>query len=326
MKWNLVYPLTFVGAVLLAVATGPTGPVLGDGSMDWGRFIDALTMRDDTYSSILYMVRMPRVFLAAIVGCALALSGAVMQALFRNPMADPYILGQSSGAALGAALVLAVMPAAYSFSPLASFAGAVLTILLVYGLGKGRRIEVMLLSGIAASSFLGALVMLLLFLMGEQLKSLFFWMLGGFGGAVWYQIYILLPLTVGTAAFILYRHRELNLILTGEETAEHLGLDVERFRLEMLVSTSILTGAAVAFSGIIGFVGLIVPHMVRIVVGPEHHRMLPATAFGGAAFLVLMDTLSRVVIVPAELPIGITTAMCGGPFFIYLLKRRYWSA
>jgi len=326
LKRRFIPVLLFLAALVLALATGPTGPVFGDGSMDWGRFLDALTMKDDTYSSVIYMVRMPRVLLAALVGCALALSGAVMQAMFRNPMADPYILGQSSGAALGAALLLVAVPRAYMLSPVFSFSGAVLTILLVYALGRGRRIEVMLLSGIAVSSFLGAVVMLLLFLNGQQLRSLFFWMLGGLGGAVWYQVYILLPLVLGAGGLILLRHRELNLVVAGEETAQHLGLDAERFRLEMLAATSVLTGAAVAFSGIIGFVGLIVPHMVRSITGPEHGKMLPATAFGGAAFLVFMDTLSRVVIVPAELPIGITTAMCGGPFFLYLLRRRYRHA
>jgi len=281
------------------------------------------------HETIIMTMRFPRVILTALVGAGLALSGATFQGLFRNPMADPYVIGVSSGAALGAVVCIMVqsvwnIPIHYGI-PGAAFIFAVMTILLVYNLARvGGRVPVMtlLLAGIAVSSLLSALVSLCMFFSGDQLHQVVFWLMGGFSGRGWDDVYMFIPYGVIGSTLIFIYSRELNAMLLGEEPAQHLGVEVERVKRRLLIAAALLTGACVSVSGLIGFVGLVIPHLVRMLFGPDHRILLPAVALFGAAFLVIADVLARVIIAPGELPVGIVTALVGGPFFIYLLRRQ----
>jgi iron complex transport system permease protein len=280
------------------------------------------------YEVILLNVRLPRVLLCALVGSALSVAGTTMQALFRNPMASPYILGISSGAAFGASLAIvlgiSLVTGIYAV-PLMAFLFALLTVFLVYGIAKVRGrtpVETLLLTGIAVGSLFSALVSFMLYVAGEKLSRIVFWLMGGFWASDWNKVVVTSPLILlGIAAIFLFS-RHLNLILMGEETALNLGLEVETFKKIILVFASLITAAAVSVCGIIGFVGLIIPHAMRIVVGPNHRILLPSSCLVGAMFLVWVDTLARAIIQPTELPVGIITALLGVPFFLYLLRKR----
>jgi iron complex transport system permease protein len=281
------------------------------------------------YQTIIFEVRLPRVLLAALVGAALATSGAIFQGLFRNPMADPYIIGVSSGAALGAASAI-VFRLNYwilgsSMIPLAAFLGALVATLVVYQVARmGGRIPIsaLLLSGIALGSFLSAIMSFLLVIKGKDLQAVFFWLMGGFSARGWDHVKMVLPFILLGLPLSFFFARDLNLMLLGEEKAMQLGTDVERLKKTMLVIASLIAAAAVSVSGIIGFVGLMTPHIVRTVLGPDHRILLPTTAVGGAIFLVLADTAARTMLAPSEIPVGIITAFLGAPFFIYLLRLK----
>ncbi len=281
------------------------------------------------HETIILTMRSPRVVLVALVGAGLALAGATFQGIFRNPMADPYVIGVSSGAALGAVISILVQSIGhipfYFATPAFAFVFAVVTILVVYSLARvGGKAPVMtlLLAGIAVSSLLSALVSLCMFFSGNQLHQVVFWLMGGFSGRGWDYIYIFIPYGMVGATVIFIYARELNAMLLGEEPAQHLGVEVERVKRRLLIAAALLTGACVSVSGLIGFVGLVIPHIVRMLFGPDHRTLLPAAALIGAVFLLVADILARVVIAPSELPVGIVTALIGGPFFIYLLRRQ----
>jgi iron complex transport system permease protein len=273
-------------------------------------------------------VRLPRVLLAALVGAALAGAGTLYQAVFRNPLADPYILGISSGAGLGAMIALVATAGAtalrYGVVPVAAFAGAMLTMLLVVRLANVRgRLDPtsLLLAGVALSYTLAAITSFVMVLAREQMAAIVYWMMGGFSAATWGYVWMIAPMFVLGILVPLLSMRELDLMLLGDERAGHLGLSVERFKLLMLAAASLLTAAAVAVAGLIAFVGLMVPHMVRLVLGPDHRRLLPASLLVGAIVLVLADLIARTIIAPIEIPVGIVTAVIGGPFFIWILVR-----
>ncbi len=280
-------------------------------------------------SSIVWDIRLPRVLLAAIVGAGLAVVGAALQALLRNPLADPYLLGTSSGASLGAVAVLLFGTAAAGTLSVstAAFAGALLATAAVYTLAwqAGRFPAARLvLSGVAVAYLFSALTNLLIFRApgGEHARVALFWILGGLGAARWETL--ALPgtiVTAGTAVLVAYS-RTLNILSLGEEAASTLGVDADRLRKMGFVITSLTTGVLVALSGGIGFVGLMVPHIVRLGVGADHRRLLPVTALAGAIFLVWADVLARVIVAPEELPIGIVTAFAGAPFFLWLMRAR----
>lgn len=281
------------------------------------------------HRDILLQIRVPRVFMAGIVGGSLAVAGVVFQGLFRNPMADPYVIGISSGAALGAILAMvtgaSLELAGFSAVPLFAFTGGILTILLVYRMARvGRSVPVMtlLLAGIAISAFLSALVSLCTYFAGAKLHQVVFWMMGGLGGATWSKVRIMLPYALAGYIPVAFYARDLNVLLLGEETAQHLGVETEKVKLILLVGASLLVAAAVSTSGMIGFVGLVVPHLIRLLAGPDHRFLLPASALLGASLLIATDTLARTIIAPTELPVGIITAILGAPLFIYLLKKR----
>ncbi len=281
------------------------------------------------HEDIILQIRLPRVLLAAVVGSSLAVAGASFQGLFRNPMADPYVIGISSGAALGAVFAMlsgfSLAVGGFGAVPLFAFAGGITTIIVVYSMARvGQAVPVMtlLLAGIAISAFLSALVSLLTYFAGEKLHMVVFWMMGGLGGATWQQVQVMIPYALVGYVIVSVFSRELNAMLLGEETASHLGVNTERVKKIILVGSSMLVAAAVSTSGIIGFVGLVVPHFVRLVAGPDHRFLLPAAALLGGALLIATDTLARVIIAPSELPVGIITALIGAPMFVYLLKKR----
>jgi iron complex transport system permease protein len=278
---------------------------------------------DRTAEVIVLRIRLPRIALAAVVGFALATAGVVMQGFFRNPMADPSIVGVSAGAAVGAVAVIALSLSVPFGLQGAAFVGAVLAALVVYLLAtEGGRTPVatLLLAGIAVQTFLGAVVSYLLLQAGESLERAVFWLMGHLHDSTWAEVGVALPVALAGFAVLAVYARDLNVLLLGEAEAHSLGIEVERTKLLLLVVASLLTAAAVSVAGVIGFVGLVVPHVLRLLVGPDHRILLPTSALAGAAFLVATDTVARMG--PAELPVGIVTAALGAPFFLYLLRRR----
>lgn len=277
---------------------------------------------------ILFQLRLPRVLLAGIVGAGLAAAGALFQALFRNPMADPAIIGVSSGAAMGAiAAILAGAGTALAGLgvPAAAFLGAVATAFLVYRLARlGPTIQVatLLLAGIAVAGIISAAMSLVMTFSGEQIRTIYLWLLGGLSQAGWRPLFATLPFVVLGAAVALFSAGDLNVTALGEERAAQLGVEVERFKRLMLGTGALLTAAAVSVAGVIGFVGLMTPHILRLVVGADHRRLLPASLVGGAAFMILADLAARSALPPEEVPVGAITALLGGPFFLYLLRKQ----
>jgi iron complex transport system permease protein len=261
------------------------------------------------------------------VGAGLSVAGATFQALLRNPLADPYILGVSSGAAVGAIIAILLGLGTFSIGlPLASFLGALLTILVVFYFGRqdGKiHPNTLLLAGVIIGSFLSALIMFFISVsQKEELHTIIFWLMGDFSFSNPRAILIIFPYIL-LGFFLLYlRSRHLNLILSGEENAVQLGVDVERLKLVSYLAASLITAASVSVCGLIGFVGLIIPHSVRLIFGPDHRLLIPASAFIGASFLIASDTFARTLLAPTELPVGVITAAFGGPFFIYLLRTR----
>ncbi|WP_307390075.1 FecCD family ABC transporter permease [Bacillus horti] len=279
---------------------------------------------------IIWEIRLPRVILAGIVGASLALAGAAFQGLLRNPLADPYTIGVSSGAALGAVAVIffqITLVGLQGFTlPLFSIAGGFFTLLLVYSLtrlsGRGMAVQTIILAGIIISSFVGAFISLIIALSGTELRQIIYWIMGSVGMRGWSYVGLVLPFFLLGAIVIIWHYRELNTLALGEEAARHVGVNVNRKKIYILIGASLLTGGAVAVSGMIGFVGLVVPHLVRLVIGPNHKHVLPLSVLVGSSFLILADLLSRTIIAPQELPIGVITALIGAPVFAYLLIRN----
>ena len=281
----------------------------------------------ETERTIILSLRLPRAILAGFVGAGLSISGATFQALLRNPLADPYILGVSSGAAVGAILAILLGLGTFSLGlPLASFLGALLTILVVFYFGKqdGKiHPNTLLLAGVIIGSFLSALIMFFISVsQKEELHTIIFWLMGDFSFSNARAILIIFPYILLGGLLLYLRSRHLNLILSGEESAVQLGVNVEKLKLISYLSASLITAASVSVCGLIGFVGLIIPHSVRLIFGPDHRLLIPASALIGASFLIASDTFARTVLAPTELPVGVITAAFGGPFFIYLLRTR----
>ena len=278
-------------------------------------------------ATIVLQIRLPRIILGVMVGAALGVAGTTMQGLFKNPMADPYIVGISSGAALGAisTIIFGLSIFGMYTIPLMAFIGAAAAIFLVYNIASARGklpVSTLLLAGIAVTLFLSAIISLMMYTAGEDLHGIVFWLMGGLWGRNWNHVMMAFPfIFLGTTIIYVFA-RDLNVMLLGEEPAQHLGIEVETLKKIMILSTSLITAAAVSVSGIIGFVGLIIPHVMRILVGPDHRILLPSSALVGGIFLVWADTLARTIIAPIELPVGIITALSGAPFFIYLLRTR----
>jgi len=285
---------------------------------------------DETAANILWKIRLPRVLLAGLVGASLAIAGAAFQGLLKNPLADPYTLGVSSGASVGAVLTIFFsisLPVVGHFTlPIFSMIGAILTMVAVMGFARivdrSLKMETLILTGVIFSSFLGSLISLMIALSGEELRQVMGWLLGSVSMRGWPYVQMIIPFVIIGSIMLWTQRRELNVLLYGEERAKHLGVNVKRSKYIILVGGSMLTGAAVAVSGTIGFVGLVVPHMTRMVWGSDHRHLLPLSFLNGATLLIICDLIARTIIVPRELPIGVITAFIGAPVFSYIFYKQ----
>lgn len=328
---------SIVGLLLLLFIVVGVAASLGSASIplstvwrllfSWLPWVDADTGTSDTMSVIVLDIRLPRIMMAGLVGAALATAGATYQGLFRNPLADPYLIGVAQGAGLGAVIAFLLpfsIHAWLGLVPLLAFCGGLLSAGIVYALarvGKALPMTTVILAGVAMGAFLSAVTSFLL-LNSENLHGILIWLMGSFSLSNWDEVQILFPyLLVGLAIIYLYS-RPLNLMQLDEEQAQQLGVNVERVKLILLLTATLITAAAVSFAGTIGFVGIIIPHIVRLIWGPNYRFLLPMSTIAGAIFLILADTLARNILAPAELPVGVVTAFFGAPFFLYLLWQK----
>jgi iron complex transport system permease protein len=280
----------------------------------------------ETERAIVLAIRLPRVLLAIVVGAGLSVAGAILQAILRNPLAEPYILGISSGGTMGMVLVAATTTGTGLLAgPAGSFAGSALVMILVYVLARRQgRLDpyTLLLSGVMVGAFFNAAVLLTFALYNQELRNAFLWLMGNLSGARMESLWLTTPLMLLGVLVAAIDARRYNLIATGEETAAQLGVHVHALRKRTYIVASLITGVVVSVSGVIGFVGLIVPHVCRMLFGPDHRVLLPSSLLLGGAFLLLADTLARTIMAPVEIPVGAVTAALGAPVFVYLLRRR----
>lgn len=311
--------------ILLGIVIGPVRipfrDILGAFSLDTLKraLSSPNSLRGNSY--IVLQIRLPRVILAYLVGISLASAGTASQALFKNPLADPYIIGISGGAAVGASIAALYFP---QYMGLFALLGALLAVITVYRIAKVNGhipVDTLLLAGIALGFFTSALTSYLLYVGRERIHNAIFWLMGTFNGADWGDVKLVLLSSILGIGVLLFSWRELNLLLLGEESIA-MGLDINLYRKIVIGIISLLTSFAVATSGIIGFVGLISPHAMRILFGPNHKKLLPASALFGGTLMVFADILARILLKPAEVPVGIITALFGAPFFIYLLMKK----
>ncbi len=279
--------------------------------------------------TIVIAIRLPRVLLAGLVGAALALAGATYQGLFRNPLADPYLIGVAQGASLGAVIGFLFTSGGYVLGagaiPLLAFSGAVVSTAIVYSLARvGKKLPstTLILAGVALGTLLQSIVSYLIISSGDRVHGILFWLMGSFSMSQWFDVWIVAPYILAGTIVILVCARPLNIMQLDEEQAQQLGINVDRIKLVLLAAATLITAAAVSFVGIIGFVGIIVPHAVRLIWGADHRFLLPLSILTGAVFLILADILARTVLAPTEIPIGVITALCGAPFFLYLLRYK----
>ncbi|HVH19154.1 MAG TPA: iron ABC transporter permease [Myxococcota bacterium] len=326
--WLAVFAAGLCAVLLVGVAAGPSGLALRD-VLDVLREERAATAAHD----IVFGVRLPRVALGALVGAALATAGALFQALLRNPLADPFVLGVSGGAAVGGIAALsfgAALGLGYGAVPPAAFAGAVLTTVALQAVaGVAGRVSPthLLLTGVVFNAFASAAIVFLASMAGLQEGArIFVWLIGSLSSARPELIASVALFLVAGLVCALPAARQLNLLALGEESAQQLGVDVTRLQRLLLLATSLMVGAAVSVAGLVGFVGLIIPHLLRLLLGPDHRLLLPTAALGGAAFLVLCDTAARTLFGGRELPVGAITALAGGPLFLWLLRRQQQRA
>ncbi|MDF7799564.1 iron ABC transporter permease [Pontiellaceae bacterium B1224] len=282
--------------------------------------------------AVLWSIRIPRMLLGVIVGSALAVSGAAMQGLFRNPLADPGLIGITSGAALAVAIMIVLVSPTSGFLgtyglSVAAFIGAILTCFVIMRFARASQslsVMYMLLAGIAVNAIAAAATGFLTYISDDQqLRTLTFWTMGSLASALWPTVIVAVSCVVPGLFLMMRNARNLNMLLLGEEDAGHLGVDCDRLKNRLVIAIALAVGAGVAVSGFIGFVGLVVPHLIRLFIGPDHRILLPASALLGAALLLVADTISRTVVAPAEIPVGIITSLIGGPFFLWLLIRQY---
>ncbi|MXQ77917.1 iron chelate uptake ABC transporter family permease subunit [Rhodococcus rhodochrous] len=321
--------LVLFAAMLVGILVGPAGLTPGGVLLDIADrlpFVDVDSGLSTRQQAILWNIRMPRVVLGVLVGAMLAIAGAAYQGVFRNPLADPYLLGVSSGAGLGATLAIVVGGAAgFAGVPIAAFAGGLLAVGATYSLGRtvgGSRSEVVIiLAGVAVAAFANAIQTFFMQLHDDTLRQVYSWMLGRLSTDGWSDVVVVLPYVVVTVAIIALHRRTLDVMAVGDVEAASLGINPARVRLLLVCVATLGTAAVVSASGLIGFVGIVVPHAVRLLVGPGHRLLLPLSLLVGASFLVLADVLARTVMSPAELPIGVVTAAIGAPFFLVVLRR-----
>lgn len=324
--------ILLVAAILIGISIGTVTVPIGDIVKIIGSrlFNISHVNVDPMYTTIVWNIRFPRVVLAGLVGASLAIAGAAFQGLLRNPLADPYTLGVSSGASVGAVLTIFLhisIPVIGSYTlPFLSILFALITIIAVLIFAKridrSMKVETIILTGVIFSSFLSAFISLMIALTGDELRQIVSWLMGSVSMRGWEYIQIILPFFLIGSFLLLMNGNELNAMSFGEERAQHLGVNVKRRKMLVLTAGSILTGGAVAVSGTIGFVGLVIPHLTRLLWGPDHKHLLPLSMLTGSAFLILADLTARTVISPTELPIGVITSLIGAPVFAAILIRN----
>ncbi|MGC8972073.1 MAG: FecCD family ABC transporter permease [bacterium] len=323
----LIFSALFLATFLTFLLSVSIGTV----KISFSDIIGNLFYHKDTskFGTIIMQIRLPRVILSLLVGASLGGAGTVFQSLFINPMADAYIIGISSGSALGAVLAIAFKLRFYvlgiSSIPAFAFIGGVSTVFLVYAISsRGRHNQMLnlLLSGLAINSFLSSVMSFLLLLSDTSLHESIYWLMGGFSGRGWEHVRIILPYFVISTIILFLFTRDLNILLLGDEQAQTLGVNVAQVRRTIIIFTALLTASAVSVSGIIGFVGLVVPHILRLLIGPDNKILFPASLFGGAVLLTFSDLIARVALSPSEIPVGIVTSLIGAPFFISLLVKK----
>lgn len=313
----------YIASLLLAAVTGAV-------KISIREIIEILFKGADTVNaSILMDIRLPRVMLAAVVGAGLAAVGGVMQAIFKNPLVDSYTLGMSSGAALGAVISIItginVSILGIETTGVFAFVGAVCTLFFVYSLAYTRSrmsINSLLLAGVAVSYFLASVISFLMMLNHDKIEHIVFWTMGSLSMASWNEFYIASILIIPALAVLFYYTRELNILVMGEEAAHHLGINTSLLKNVLLITCSLIVGSVVSTGGTIAFLGLVAPHIIRLVIGSDNRKVIPYSAILGAILLLLSDTLGRVLIQPVEIPVGVMTSIMGGPFFIFLLRRQ----
>jgi iron complex transport system permease protein len=323
--------ILLIAAIVLSAAIGAVSiPPLDVARMLIGRlpFVQIAPTWLDTYETILFDIRLPRTVLILLAGAALSGSGAAYQGLFRNPLADPYIIGVASGAGLGAVIAMGLhWPATLLGAlviPIAAFMGALITVVVVYSLahvGRATPVATLILAGVAVGAFTTAITTFLMLGSQAELRRAVSWMLGGFAFGGWMPVMAITPYILVGLIMLSLMGRALNVLQFGDDQAQQLGLRVDRVKVVVVVAASLATAAAVAFAGIIGFVGLAVPHVVRLLWGGDYRRLMPLSIIAGAAFLLLADIVARTIIAPQEVPLGVVTAMFGAPFFLWLLRR-----
>jgi iron complex transport system permease protein len=328
-RWALAAVAFLVGSLVVGLGIGPVH--IGAGSiltaaLSHVPLLHVHSTLDDVQRSVLWQLRAPRVVLAALVGGMLAIAGSAYQGAFRNPLADPYLLGVAAGAGLGATIAIAEGSAdtKSALVPLAAFAGATVAVILTYGLGRsagsGRTTGALVLAGVTVTSFMTAAQTFVQQEHTNSLRDIFTWLLGGFSTASWHDVALAAPYILVSATVLVMHRRLLDVLTLGDEEAASLGVDVGRTRLVIVVAATLGTAAAVSVSGLIGFIGIIVPHAVRLLVSTSYRAVVPLSFVVGAGFVVLTDVLARTVLSPSELPIGVVTAFFGAPFFAIVLR------
>lgn len=312
-----VNPWVMIGLVLLLLAAMVGSCMLGAVDYEW----------DELWSSPIFLrLRLPRVLMSALVGAVLSVCGAAYQSIFRNPLTDPYVLGVSSGASLGAAVAILLGLEAWLWGVGGmALVAALLTVWLIYriaSIGNRMHTTTLLLTGVCLTLLISALISFLMVLNQEKMDSIIFWTMGSFGSSTWTDVAVMAPVAVLGIGVVLWYGRDLNLLLAGSEAARSMGVEVEKVKRRLLLFTTLMVAFAVSSTGVIGFVGLIVPHAVRLVVGPDNRRVVPYSMLCGALFVLVCDTLARYLLRPSELPVGSLTSMVGAPLFIYLLYRN----
>ena len=316
-----VSPWAMAGLTLLLLLSIAGSCMLGAVDFRWNEIL---------HSQIFWQLRLPRVLMSAVVGAVLSVCGAAYQSIFRNPLTDPYVLGVSSGASLGAAVAILIGLEAWLWGVGGmALVAALLTVVLIYriaAIGNRMHTTTLLLTGVCLTLLISAMISFLMVLNQEKMDTIIFWTMGSFGSCSWTDVAFMVPVAAVGIGVVLWHSRDLNLLLAGSEAAQSMGLDVERVKRILLLFTTLMVAFAVSACGVIGFVGLIVPHAVRLVAGPDNRRVVPYSMFCGAIFVLVCDTLARTLLRPSELPVGSLTSLIGAPLFIYLLyknKRKY---
>ncbi|MGD8780077.1 MAG: iron ABC transporter permease [Ignavibacteria bacterium] len=324
---NSRYFLKIVILLLLLIAISITCLMIGTYNISFKEMLSVFSFEknNEALRTIILEIRLPRILLAIAIGGGLSVTGAVFQAILMNPLAEPYILGVSSGGTFGAVLSF-LLGLSFFWTQFLAFAGALSVIFLVFFIGKRfGEIEpnVLLLSGVMVGAFFSALIMLMMILLDNTLRNAVFWALGNLSSAEKFTSYYLLPVSIFIAIILSINSQKFNVLSIGTENAKHLGINTELLKNLAYILSSFLVGAIVSVSGIIGFVGLLIPHVCRLIFGVDNRVVIPFSFFIGAMFLLLSDTLARTIIAPAELPVGVITALVGAPVFIYLLRKRF---